>query len=93
VAEKQALPSWPDILHCQSRAPYNANSAVSASGSGDVGEGLENAALMYGSFLAHVYLEKHCGELAMQVIRTAVEPVVPHSLILLSQVTPPTQWV
>ena len=41
---------------------------------------------MYGSFLAHVYLEKHCGELAMQVIRTAIEPVVPNSLILLSQV-------
>ena len=65
VTEKQALPSWPDILHCRSAADVDVDSA------GDPGnqECLDSAALMYGSFLAHVYLEKHCGDLAMQVLR------------------------
>ena len=41
---------------------------------------------MYACFLVQAYLEKHCGELAMQVLQSAVLPVIPNSLVLATQV-------
>jgi hypothetical protein len=76
VAEKQALPTWPEITAASSSEPpqsqYCADSSYCSAAGGEVGAGgsaaqLQEAKIMYACFLVHAYLEKHCGDLAMQV--------------------------
>ena len=56
VAEKQALPTWQEV--------------TLSTGAKDITMELEGAKIMYACFLVHAYLEKHCGDLAMQVRNT-----------------------
>ena len=52
VSEKLALPTWQEV-----RPSDNTSSSSDR----------EVAKVMYACFLVHAYLEKHCGDLAMQV--------------------------
>lgn len=54
IAEKQALPTWQEISL--------------GTGANSCAQELECAKIMYACFLVHAYLEKHCGDLAMQVV-------------------------
>lgn len=76
MAEKQALPTWQEITF-----PVSISSQPESAGHGGMREqqqqrqqqqeqqreDLEAAKVMYACFLVHAYLEKHCGDLAMQV--------------------------
>jgi hypothetical protein len=68
VAEKQALPTWQEItsLHQQPQHMSAAEDSYCAGTAAGAGE-LQEAKIIYACFLVHAYLEKHCGDLAMQV--------------------------
>jgi hypothetical protein len=61
VAEKQPLPTWQEITLPSASAP-RAQGKVQGQGRGQ-----GHSEVMYACFLVHAYLEKHCGDLAMQV--------------------------
>jgi hypothetical protein len=66
VAEKQPLPTWQEITLPSPTAP-RAQVQGQGQGRGQGHSEVEGAKVMYACFLVHAYLEKHCGDLAMQV--------------------------
>lgn len=72
VSEKQALPTWQELSDLENNRHCNNNAK-------GVAEQLESAKIMYACFLVHAYLEKHCGDLAMQVM-VVVVIVVLHAI-------------
>jgi hypothetical protein len=96
VSEKQPLPTWQDICFRRRHQPQQAFSSEERGGGGGGGGGGkegdqngadgEDAKIMYGCFLVHAYLEKHCGDLALQVLQKTLQPILPASLILHTQV-------
>lgn len=94
VAEKQALPTWPEITALCCPEPPAASCADSSYCSAAAGGGsaeLQEAKVMYACFLVHAYLEKHCGDLAMQVLvetpcsGMSLVGCVPYELLPLTQ--------
>jgi hypothetical protein len=69
VAEKQPLPTWQEITLPSPTAP---RAQGQGQGQGQGHSEVEGAKVMYACFLVHAYLEKHCGDLAMQVTKCVV---------------------
>lgn len=77
VSEKQALPTWQEISLPSGSATAagtgEGKEDAEGAGSGGSGSELDGAKVMYACFLVHAYLEKHCGDLAMQVRPAVLE--------------------
>ena len=90
VAEKLPLPQWAEFnLQSSDRAAPVRNGIggmnFSPTGTSTEAHAETGSKIMYACFLVHVYLERHCGEQALQVAHTLL-PLMPYSLPLYTQV-------
>lgn len=74
--EKQPLPQWTEIIQCRQ---HSTNGSTGANVNSDVFNkdvdqdiNRNGGKVMYGCFLIHAHLEKHNGEVAMQVYKRVI---------------------